>query len=168
MLAKPWCGWTHVTIGDYDASASYLDDVPVMCMEAFINGINSWLPVCIKFDAEGWNFYIIAEEYHTLVFSNNVNSMSDARINEYDISMFDLAKELISDIEGNLEDWISWESYHPIIKGSDEYNERKNKLTSLIEQLKEAYEVREYIIQNGWKSYCEKANVDSQIKPEFC
>lgn len=163
MLSKPDCGWTLVTIGDFRASASYLDDVPVMCLEAFINGIRDWLPVCLKFDAEGWHFYLIAEEYHSFVFSNDVNSMEEARILEYDVSMFDLAKQLISDIETSIEGWICWESYNPIKSDSEEYNTRKLKIESLLSRLKDALKERECIMKNSWSSYCEKTGTNPEV-----
>ena len=53
MLEKPNAGWTKVCIGDFIGWASYITDVPVKCLKAFINGYPSNLPITIRFDAEG-------------------------------------------------------------------------------------------------------------------
>ena len=36
MLTKPRYGWTNLRIGDICYPASYLNDVPIDCLDAFI------------------------------------------------------------------------------------------------------------------------------------
>ena len=64
MLEKPWCGWTNVSIGEIKmGSASYIEDVPMNCIEAFINyfSLKSKLGLAfhLTFDAEGYSFGIM-------------------------------------------------------------------------------------------------------------
>lgn len=37
MLSKPQFGWTDITIGDWTGKLSYIDDVPVVLLNAFYN-----------------------------------------------------------------------------------------------------------------------------------
>lgn len=37
MLSKPQFGWTDITIGDWTGKLSYINDVPVVLLNAFYN-----------------------------------------------------------------------------------------------------------------------------------
>ena len=146
MLGKPKHGWTNVSIGDYSDQASYLDDVPLDCLNAFINGYSSYLPITISFDAEGHEFLLVVDYYTTHIISNRDFIMALRTggeekerfiLKSYDINRDDLAKELINDIESNLEGWVHWFFADPFVDDDENSAERRKELIEHIEKLKE-------------------------------
>jgi len=113
MLKCPENGWCNVEIGDFVGTASYLTDVPINCLESFIqyftknNGVNS---SSIYFDEEGSEFFLVLDYYCTyIIIDRNVNP----ELKYFDdIGAKQLAQELIEDLERNFEKWVDWECYH--------------------------------------------------------
>lgn len=130
MLGKPQSGWTKITVGyKYLGTASYLDDVPMLCLETFLAYFTPSnikredgkvhimnLPFSIVFDAEGY-YFGITEWNDTLYYIHDHTKNGDPVMDElvfedstnrvYD-NLKLLAKECIKDIEENLEDWVRW------------------------------------------------------------
>jgi hypothetical protein len=105
MLAKPSCGWTYVTIGDFTGPASYLTDVPMDCMSHMIDALEDGRDFCASFDAEGWSYKVISDEYWTAV----IEEKNGPVLHTIDgVNKFDLAKELIADVKENLDAWADW------------------------------------------------------------
>ena len=102
MFSKPKYGWTHVSIGDFDGSASYITDVPIDVLDAFIDFYKLHKNICVDFDEEGSTFvlvvvsdidiYIISEREQIITYKIDTN------INE-------LTNEIISDFEKYIKDW---------------------------------------------------------------
>lgn len=44
MLSKPQFGWTDITIGDWTGKLSYIDDVPIILLNAFYNVFSNQNP----------------------------------------------------------------------------------------------------------------------------
>ena len=49
MLSKPEHGWTTIQIGGFVGDGSYIQDVPIMCLEAFIRALSYNIPMEIEF-----------------------------------------------------------------------------------------------------------------------
>ena len=133
MLTKPHAGWTEVIIGEFTGSASYLDDVPVLTLSAMISHFKTGNPFCVEYDAEGSEFIVVSNRYETLV-------IEDEKISMFFISAEVLARELIHDIEDNLDLWSTW---NPIVCERIKPKEAKSakiKITELVSQLKEELE----------------------------
>jgi hypothetical protein len=153
MFSKPEYGWTDVTVGDFTCRASYLEDIPVMCMKAFTNALSPYpTPACMLFDAEGWYFYIVSSFNQTFVIEEIENdSIADRRLRKYNVKLTDIAQEVINDIEQYFEEWINWECWKPL--SEDEYNERKTLLTKMLEDLKSELSkrlAREQAVRERW------------------
>ncbi|MBQ3421517.1 MAG: hypothetical protein IJH34_07570, partial [Romboutsia sp.] len=115
MLSIPKYGWTNVTIEEFEGVASYLTDVPIDCLISFINALeNNDIPASIFFDEEGSYFTVVSRMYETYIIVEREEQPELITINKSTIS---LAKELIYDIESNLEEWVLWFNYY------DEYAE---------------------------------------------
>lgn len=116
MFINPHAGWVTVKIGDWWDRASYLTNVPLDTLNAFINSINHWEPATIKFDAEGWEYVVVVDDYETYIIDYHLDDEGDCidsfdakpTLTIVDISKIDLAKELAIDIQSNFDEWINW------------------------------------------------------------
>ncbi len=158
MLEKPAHGWTIVRIGENEiGAASYLDDVPLMCLDAFITYLgpaNSrgqhwhFLPFGLTFDAEGYHFGL-AEFDDTLYVVHNASesgSLVTEEVNAEEL-MLDrsayaadvvraLAKECAEDISRYMEDWVMWEPAMDDDTPQEEIAHRRALLSSKVESLR--------------------------------
>lgn len=102
MFSKPKYGWTHVSIGDFDGSASYITDVPIDVLDAFIDFYKLHKNICVDFDEEGSTFVlIVVSDIDIYVISEREQVIAykiDTNINE-------LTNEIISDFEKYIKDW---------------------------------------------------------------
>ena len=132
MLSKPRFGWTNVTIGNFDGRASYLIDVPMDCLISFINSLKYGIPASVFFDEEGTTFTLVTELYNnTYIISERENT----ELLTIDKSFLDLAKELIKDIEDNLDNWVLWQDYYE--ESEEDLDKRRSLMNCRLEKLKE-------------------------------
>lgn len=101
MLSRPKYGWTTVTIGDFSKSASYIRDVPNEVLDGMIHSYKTDNPFCVYFDAEGDDFTVVSDWYETSIIHNET-------LKQYEITRDDLAREIIEDIEADIEGWATW------------------------------------------------------------
>lgn len=127
MLTKPSHGWTNIQIGNFSERASYLTDIPNDCLDAFIYALQSGNPAVIFFDAEGWDFHLIASYYCSYIIVDK----DEAKVYSFDRTIKELAKELYEDINNNFDDWLNWDLYDNVEER--EQNERglRKKLSDL-------------------------------------
>lgn len=138
MLSKPYAGWTKVTIGDFEGRASYMTDVPMDCLIAFINALEYNIPASVLFDEEGTEFTLVTSTDGTYVISER----EESKLFVINKRFSKLARELINDIEDNLEDWVLWDydyEFHNDSKGI--LNERRNIIKKRVKRLKELLKV---------------------------
>lgn len=62
MISNPRFGWYNFELGDFKGSTSYLTDVPVDLLDAFIDYHTKGYGVAV-FDEEGSHFTLIDEYY---------------------------------------------------------------------------------------------------------
>jgi len=163
MLEKPNAGWTKVCIGDFIDRASYITDVPVKCLKAFINGYSSNLPIAINFDAEGHEYLLIVDYYETHIITDEDTEYivnRDYSLISFDVKRNDLAKELINDIESNLEEWVQWDLF---IDDGVNSVERREELTQLIEELKALIDKSERRSEESWQTAMDFINSSKQV-----
>lgn len=133
MISNPKHGWCTFSIGkdkehSFTDRASYLTNVPLDLLNAFFsyqeNGYG-----CVVFDAEGHEYTLVLTAYNQSIYiidgDNHLIDFSNLRAE-------DLMKELIEDIESDLENWISFSAFD---KKEEEEN-RKN-IMDLLFLLKE-------------------------------
>ena len=128
MLTKPDCGWTNLQIEDFSERAGYMTDIPNNCLDAFIHALQNGNPAVVFFDAEGWDFHLIASYYCSYIIVDKDNTS----LYTVKKTIHELAKELYEDINNNLEDWVNW-----YLDESDTEEERKEYKEKLLVKLSE-------------------------------
>ena len=106
MLSKPQFGWTDITIGDWTGKLSYIDDVPVVLLNAFCNVFSNQKPEVVCFDAEGVNYWIVFDLLDTIIITEDENCQYS--VSHQDIDIKELSLELCNDIHTNLDEWTHW------------------------------------------------------------
>ena len=104
MFQKPECGWTDFSLGEYKSRASYLTNIPQDCIDAFTYGLKNNKPVVVYFDAEGWEFYLVCDYYHSYV----IEDKDEPKTYYINKGLVEVAKEFISDIEKHYKEWRHW------------------------------------------------------------
>ena len=131
MLSNFETGWSKIKIGDFTGIPSYITDVPVDLLTVFIDYyINN--TSAMLFDEEGSEFTIVLsnEFIYVIYFTQNC----EAIFYEFpEIFINDLAKELIEDIENNLD---SWSRFSASINSEEEISQEREVLINLISELK--------------------------------
>ena len=143
MLSNPHStGWTRISIGDWSNRASYLTDVPMNILDAFLN--KRYGPVAVDFDAEGWEYIVVCDDYITYVIDYDYNSTIEymqASDNDsltlriIEIDKEELVRDFINDIESILDEWICW----MLPDTKSEILEREQELRKKLEILKNMY-----------------------------
>ena len=137
MLAVPKYGWNNINIGSFSDRASYLTNVPMDCLKNMIIALENNIDFCIDFDAEGWDFKVISDNYNTYI----INSKESIELYTEDINIYKLAKEIHDDIFNNLNDWLSWYFEENELEEIENY---KNELNLLLDKLKKLLNKREH------------------------
>ncbi|WP_367568366.1 hypothetical protein [Lacrimispora sp.] len=129
MIKNPEHGWCEFNLGEFEGSPGYLTDVPVDLLKGFIEYFTTGVS-CVWFDEEGSEFTLILTPYNIYVVKDD----EDAELYSYpEIKPKDLANELISDIESDLDGWVGWETWHD---NDDELQQHGIEIRGLIGQLK--------------------------------
>lgn len=108
MLSIPKAGWARVSIGDFSSRASYIRDVPVECLKAMISSYENNLPAVMKFDAEGWEYIVVVDDFKTHIISDDCEE--GYAFSTIEIKKDDLARELVDDIKLHLNGWAIWDT----------------------------------------------------------
>ena len=127
MISNPRHGWCNFKLGTFKGTPSYLTDVPVDLLDAFLDYHCKGVGVA-WFDEEGTEFTLvitpsslyIIEEKEKLI----LHDFSEMKIEK-------LEKELISDIENDLEGWVEFttdEDYEEKLQYNNEIRQRIAKL----------------------------------------
>jgi len=127
MLTKPEDGWVNVQLEGFSERASYMTDIPNDCLDAFIYALQNNLPTVIFFDAEGWDFNLVASWYQSYVILDKDN----VKVFEIKKDLFELANELYEDINNNLNDWLNWD----YVDDEEELKEYREKLITKLNTL---------------------------------
>ncbi len=131
MLINPRHGWASVIIGNFNERASYLTDIPNECLDAFIYARENGVPAVVYFDAEGYNYHLVASYFESFI----IIEKDKPETHHFDLSLIDLADELISDIEQNIDEWADWQSYNQY--DDEELKKNKRKLEQKVWKLKQ-------------------------------
>ena len=134
MLSKPNYGWTNINLGSFNGRGSYLTDIPLDCLNSFINALKYSLPASIHFDEEGSEFILTADFSGVYIISEREKT----ELIKIEIQFLDLINEVVKDIEDNFNDWLLWTDYyeeHPL-KDNEGLKIRKNNMENKINILK--------------------------------
>ena len=105
MLSKPENGWSKLTIGDFTQRVSYINDVPLKLLDAIDYTIRTSLASTVEFDTEGYDFLITFTITHMHII---LQTKDDYEYQKFDRTIFDISKEIISDIRENLIEWAEF------------------------------------------------------------
>lgn len=138
MIKNPKHGWCDFQLGDFTGVASYLTDVPIDLLDAFISYYTYGYGVVV-FDQEGSYFTLVLTAYNFGIYiieESDKAILHDFSIDE-NITVNDLAKELINDIENDLEGWSTDFLFYVNQKEAVHYcNKIKQKLAELKKLIK--------------------------------
>ena len=121
MLAKPVAGWTMFECGDFSCSASYLDDVPQMFIDAFTFGLNNCGVCAVELDQEGCYTELLFNRYHAYAIQDRTirEDMPNIIVTRFDKSLEEFVREFIYDINSNYSDWQNWMCYQDELQEYD-------------------------------------------------
>ena len=126
MISNPKNGWCNFKLGDFEGTPSYITDVPIDLLDAFIDYYTRGYGLAY-FDEEGSEFTLLLTWYGVYIIDEKDNVKSHVF---YDLNISDLAKEVIADIETNLDGWCNDFMYYSFSK--EDLNERLEKLKNMI------------------------------------
>lgn len=118
MFTKPEHGWTEIHLEDFEGLGSYIQDVPVMVLDAAIYALQAEAPLELWFDEEGSSFTLIADA-ETKIVAKEEGEMGTE---EYHIlySKLDIIREIKNDIEKYFSKWVMFTEEFDFFDDADE------------------------------------------------
>lgn len=130
MITNPRCGWCNFELGDFKGSPSYLTDVPVDLLDAFIDYHTKGYGVVV-FDEEGSYFTLVMSQYNWGIYIIEEKDYPKLH-NLCDFDVEDLEEELIRDIEKDLNGWSNFTTDDD----SEEIEQHRNEIRQRIAKLR--------------------------------
>ena len=122
MISNPKNGWCNFKLGDFEGTPSYITDVPIDLLDAFIDYYTRGYGLAY-FDEEGSEFTLLLTWYGVYI----IEEKDDTKVHTfYNLSISDLAKDVIIDILSNLDGWCNDFMHYSFSK--EDLNERLEKL----------------------------------------
>ena len=126
MISNPKNGWCNFKLGDFEGTPSYITDVPIDLLDAFIDYYTRGYGLAY-FDEEGSEFTLLLTWYGVYI----IEEKDDAKVYTfYNLSISDLAKDVIIDILSNLDGWCN--DFMHCSFSKEDLNERLEKLKNMI------------------------------------
>lgn len=126
MISNPKNGWCNFKLGDFEGTPSYITNAPIDLLDAFIDYYTRGYGLAY-FDEEGSEFTLLLTWYGVYIIEEKNNVKLHVF---YDLNISDLAKEVIADIETNLDSWCNDFMYYSFSK--EVFNEKLEKLKNMI------------------------------------
>lgn len=127
MISYPKYGWCNFQIGTFEGTPSYLTDVPIDLLTAFIDYHTKGCGVA-WFDEERTDFSLVITPYSLFIIEEKdkpiLHDFSDMKIEN-------LEKEIIEDIENDLCGWINFMTNDDPKEIKQHETEIRQKLTIL-------------------------------------
>lgn len=134
MIKNPEHGWCSFKLGDFQGSPSYLTDVAADLLDAFIEYYTKGYGVVV-FDEEGSFFTLVLSRYNWGIFL--IEEKDCATLHDFSyMNVDDLAKELVNNIECDLNSWYDFLLFSDENEIEQYKSELDNKLTELKNHLK--------------------------------
>ena len=126
MISNPKNGWCNFKLGDFEGTPSYITDVPIDLLDAFIDYYTRGYGLAY-FDEEGSEFTLLLTWYGVYI----IEEKDDTKVHAfYNLSISDLAKDVIIDILSNLDGWCN--DFMHCSFSKEDLNERLEKLKNMI------------------------------------
>lgn len=98
-------GWAELKIGNFEASVSYLTDIPFECLLAMEIANENGTDLILDFDTEGkGDIKLIADEYSTFIIQEG----DPATIKQVIVSKDVIIRCLYHQLKDNIELWADW------------------------------------------------------------
>jgi hypothetical protein len=97
-------GWCHFKIGEFDGVASYLTDVPLDFINAFIDYCNNGNPPTVKCDSEGTEFIVVVDIFSVFI----IETKDKPRLYEFKIDRDEFINQVLEDIKTQENDWCNF------------------------------------------------------------
>lgn len=128
MISNPEHGWCDFDLSDFHGHPSYLTDVPVDLLQAFID-LHEKGSGMAWFDEEGTEFSLVLTPYSMFIIEEKDNPVL------YDYSetiLSQLEKELIDDIRRDIGAWACFECG---LDSDDEFQQKAIEIQNLMKEL---------------------------------
>ena len=103
MISNPKHGWCSFNMGNFEGNPSYLTDVPLDLLDAFINYFKIGYGVVV-FDEEGTSFTLVLEKYNSNIFI--IEEREERLLHIFDdLVVKNLVEELVDDVENDIDKW---------------------------------------------------------------
>jgi hypothetical protein len=142
MISNPKDGFCDFIIDDFHRRPSYLTDVPMDLLNAFIDYFcNRRVNACIPFDEDGKYFNLVLTPYSSYII---VEDETPSLIT-LSLSPTELAGDLIADLEDDIDKWVDefgldYEQSDNKDKEKEIFDKRKNEMLRKINSLKYFFE----------------------------
>lgn len=104
MISNPKHGWCNFKLEDFEGTPSYLTDVPGDLLNIFIDYHRKGYGMT-WFDEEGTEFTLVLTPYSLFI----IEEKDEPVLHDFSvINIDDLEKELVNDIENNLDEWANF------------------------------------------------------------
>ena len=130
MISNPKHGWCNFELRTFEGTPSYLTDVPIDLLDAFINYHTRGYGVAV-FDEEGSYFTLVMSQYNWGIYIIEEKDYPKLH-NLCDFNVEDLEEELIRDIERDLNGWSNFITY----VDSEEIEQHRNEIRQRIAKLR--------------------------------
>lgn len=131
MLSKPKNGWSTFELGGFRGRCSYITDVPLNCLDAFICSLKYNIPASVFFDEEGSEFTLVASIDGVYV----IVERGTLELLRLDIRYLEVIKEFVNDIETNSDSWVLWDTDYYM--DEDTVSKRRVMIESKLSELKD-------------------------------
>ena len=133
MISEPKHGWSTFKLGDFEGTPSYLTDVSLDLLDAFLDYHYKGMGMA-WFDEEGTEFTLVINPYSLFIIAERDENPTLYDFSELNVS--DLEKELIEDIEKDLNGWsefLTTDDREEIIQHRNDIRQRIAKLRNHIQ-----------------------------------
>ena len=129
MISNPKHGWSNFDLKTFHGTPSYLTDVPVDLLNAFIQYHTTGTGIA-WFDEEGTEFTLVITPYSLFI----IEEKDEPVLHDFsEMNIDNLEKELIEDIEKDLTGWSEFITTGDIDEVIMHRDEIRNKITMLKE-----------------------------------
>lgn len=133
MISNPKAGWCDFKLRTFEGSPSYLTDVPVDLLTAFIDYHTKGYGMC-WFDEEGTEFTLVITPYSLFI----IEEKDEPILHDFsEMKIENLEKELIEDIEKDLNNWVK--EFTVLDDDQEELLQHRNEIRQKIAILKERF-----------------------------
>lgn len=131
MISNPKAGWCDFKLRTFEGTPSYITDVPVDLLTAFIDYHAKGQGIC-WFDEEGTEFTLVITPYSLFIIEEKDKPV----LHDFsEIKIENLEKELIEDIEKDLDNWVK--EFTVLDDDQEELLQHRNEIRQKLAILKE-------------------------------